>query len=320
MIPKMKPSLKYLSISLAFALSACGGGGGSSTPPTPLTSAQIQDAVKAANSAGWILSTLDGLQATGLKYLGALLTLSGNNTTANELTVCTTGGSYTATWLTADLTHWTQGDTITLNLTDCVKSDGYTYNGAETYTVTAVAYGASALDVTITSDLTQLTVNTPNSASSSTPLTTLTFASNNTQLTRTTTLDTSVNPNTYTAYPRTYKSSGSMVATLDTSAGNIASGSYTISQAKMEDVFSASTTYTRKASLVSSDGTYNNVVLTNMEPKVSDNGVTTTYPKYLIAYANAGIIATVSSLTTTLSGNNSDGSLISALINYKYFD
>ena len=316
MTSKMKLSWKCLSLSLTFALSACGGGGGgSSTPATPLTSAQILGATKSANSAGWILSSVDGLQGAGLSYLSLLSTTSGTNTTTSVLSVCTTG-AYSATWNISDITRWTSGDTITLNLTNCVKGDGYTYNGTETYTVTTVTYGTSTLDVTITSDLTHLTVSTPNSVLSSTPLTTLTFTSNNTQLTRTTTWDSTQN---YYTYPATYQSSGSMLATLNTSAGNIASGTYTISQAKMEDIYSTSTANTRQAFLVSSDGTYNNVVLKNMQAK-SDNGGTVTYPKYLIAYANAAIIATVSSATTTLSGENSDGSLISAFINYKYFD
>ena len=312
----MKLSWKCLSLSLTFALSACGGGGGgSSTPATPLTSAQILGATKSANSAGWILSSVDGLQGAGLSYLSLLSTTSGTNTTTSVLSVCTTG-AYSATWNISDITRWTSGDTITLNLTNCVKGDGYTYNGTETYTVTTVTYGTSTLDVTITSDLTHLTVSTPNSVLSSTPLTTLTFTSNNTQLTRTTTWDSTQN---YYTYPATYQSSGSMLATLNTSAGNIASGTYTISQAKMEDIYSTSTANTRQAFLVSSDGTYNNVVLKNMQAK-SDNGGTVTYPKYLIAYANAAIIATVSSATTTLSGENSDGSLISSFISYKYFD
>lgn len=318
MISKMNKFLKYLTLSLTLALSACGGGGGgSSAPATPLTSAQILGATKSANSAGWILSSVDGLQGAGLAYLSLLSTTSGNNTTSNDLDVCPTSGSYTATWNIADITRWTQGDSITLNLTDCVKSDGYTYNGSETYTVTTATFGTNTLDVTITSDLTQLTVSTPNSGLSSTPLTTVTFTSNNTQLTRTTTLDST--SNSYT-YPATYESSGSMVATLNTSAGNIASGTYTVSQAKMEDTYSTSTANTRQAFLVSSDGTYNNVVLKNIAAKERNNGVTTAYPKYLIAYANAAIIATVSSLTTTLSGENSNGSLISEFINYKYFD
>lgn len=316
MTSKMKLSWKCLSLSLTFALSACGGGGGgSSTPATPLTSAQILGATKSANSAGWILSSVDGLQGAGLSYLSLLSTTSGTNTTTSVLSVCTTG-AYSATWNISDITRWTSGDTITLNLTNCVKGDGYTYNGTETYTVTTVTYGTSTLDVTITSDLTHLTVSTPNSVLSSTPLTTLTFTSNNTQLTRTTTWDSTQN---YYTYPATYQSSGSMLATLNTSAGNIASGTYTISQAKMEDIYSTSTANTRQAFLVSSDGTYNNVVLKNMQAK-SDNGGTVTYPKYLIAYANAAIIATVSSATTTLSGENSDGSLISSFISYKYFD
>lgn len=316
MISKMNKFLKYLTPSLTLALSACGGGGGSSAPATPLTSAQIQGATKSANSAGWVLSSVDGLQGAGLAYLSLLSTTSGNNTTSTDLDICPTSGSYTATWNIADIARWTQGDSITLNLTDCVKSDGYTYNGSETYTVTTVPPAANTFEVTITSDLTQLTVSTPNSGSSSSPLTTLTFTSNNTQLTRTTTLDST--SNSYT-YPATYQSSGSMVATLNTSAGNIASGTYTVSQAKMEDTYSTSTANTRQAFLVSSDGTYNNVVLKNMQAK-SNNGGTITYPKYLVAYANAAIVATVSSLTTTLSGENSDGSLISAFINYKYFD
>ena len=324
MISKMNKFLKYLTLSLTLALSACGGGGGgSSAPATPLTSAQILGATKSANSAGWILSSVDGLQGSGLSYLKRLSTASGTDTTSTDLSVCTRG-TYSATWHITDPNisqansgSWTVGDFIALNLTDCVKSDGYTYNGTETYTVTTASYGTSTLDVTITSDLTHLTVSTPNSVLSSAPLTTLTFTSNNTQLTRTATWDSTQN---YYTYPATYQSSGSIVATLNTSAGNIASGSYTISQAKMEDVFNTSDAYTRKASLVSSDGTYNNVVLKNIAAKESNNGVTTAYPKYLIAYANAAIIATVSSGTTTLSGENSDGSSIYSFIYYKYFD
>jgi hypothetical protein len=318
MISKMNKFLKYLTLSLTLALSACGGGGGgSSAPATPLTSAQILGATKSANSAGWILSSVDGLQGAGLAYLSLLSTTSGNNITSTDLDICPTSGSYTATWNIADITRWTQGDSITLNLTDCVKSDGYTYNGSETYTVTTVPPAANTLDITITSDLTQLTVSTPNSGVSSTPLTTVTFTSNNTQLTWSRTWNST--SSTYTT-PSTYESSGSMVATLNTSAGNIASGTYTVSQAKMEDRYSTSTANTRQAFLVSSDGTYNNVVLKNIAAKESSSGFTTAYPKYLIAYANAAIVATVSSLTTTLSGENSDGSLISDFISYKYFD
>lgn len=323
MISKMNKFLKYLTLSLTLALSACGGGGGgSSAPATPLTSAQILGATKSANSAGWILSFVDGLQSYGLSYLANITTSFGTDAIISDFSVCPNGGTYSATWRISvpyisptNLGSWTVGDFITLNLNDCVKSDGNTYNGSETYRVTTAAYGASTLDVTITSDLTQLTVSTPNSVISSTPLTTLTFTSNDTQISRTTTWD-----GNQISYPATYLSSGSMAVSLSTSAGNIGSGSYTISQAKMEDVFNTSGAYTRKASLVSSEGTYNNVVLKNIAAKESNNGVTTAYPKYLIAYANAAIIATVSSGTTTLSGENSDGSSIYSFVYYKYFD
>lgn len=306
MISKTKKLLKHLTLGLPFVLSACGGGG-SSTPTKPLSSEQILGATKSVNSAGWILSYVDGLQAAGLEYLRDLPTTQGNNETSPDISVCTTSGTYTATWRIADTTRWTVGDTVTLNLTDCVKTNGYIYNGTETYTVANATYGASALFVTITSDLTDIRL--------SSQKTTLTISSNKTQLTRITRFDSTLN--VYTL-PATYQSSGSIVATLTTSEGHIASGSYTISDAQLEDVL-GTTTFTRKATLVSSDGTYNNIVLMNTQAKSDVNGLVT-YPKYQIAYANASITATVSSSTTVLSGDNADGSPISALINYKYFD
>jgi hypothetical protein len=310
---------KFASLSLVLALAGCGAGGDTAAGATPLTSAQIQDATKSANSANWILSTVDTIQYIGFTYLANLQTLSGTNTTTTDLgTVCPNGGSYLATWLTNSTQYLTVGDTITLNLTNCVKSDGYTYNGSETYTITSATLPTpTTSEVIIKSVLDNLTVTTPQVMLSSTPLTTLSFSGTNMSFSRTQTLSN----NTYT-YPKTYKSTGNLTANMTTSAGNIASGTYTISNATANDVFSSSSAHSLAYSLTSSDGTFNNLVLTNTQPKESTSSglVISAYPIYQVNYSGAQITATVSASGTTLSGTNSDGSTISNIsLGSKYF-
>lgn len=304
-----KTYLKCASLSLALALSGCGGGGGSSSSITILSTAQIQNVVKSANSADWIMSTVDSIQFTGYTYLNKIATtLSGANTTTADLGTVCSSGSYTATWNVGSATTFTTGDTITLNLTNCVKPDGYTYNGSESYTVTSLSNtGTSSDEVTINSTLDNLTVVTPQTSLSNSTLTNLSFSNSNMTFTRERTWSSSTS--TYT-YPMTFKSTGGISSTMSTSAGNIASGTYTISNATVTDSFTNSINHTLATSLTSSDGTFNDVVLTNTQAKSIISSATTAYPIYLVTYAGARITATISAFRTTLSGTNSDGSPI----------
>lgn len=313
MISEMKRSFKHLSLSLAFALSACGGGGGSSSPATPLTSAQIQGAAKSANSTDWILTTVDSIQYAGLNYLGNIYTtLSGTNTTSSDLGTVCTSGSYSATWNVGSTTEYSAGDTITLALTNCVKPGGFTYNGSETYTVTAV----TAEQVTVSSSLDNLTVSTANNLSG------LSFSNSNMTYSKKIT--------TGVIYPKTFKSSGGFTANLTTTAGNIASATYNISNAVLTDTWRNIASHEVADSFTSSDGTYNNLVLTNTRAKVRTNFLpdgsgsfyTETFPKYLVQYSGASIqIETADSYSSILSGTNADGSTISNInLNFAYFD
>jgi len=301
MYSNFKTSLKYASLSLAIALSGCGGGG-SSPSVTALSTAQIQDAVKSSNSADWIFKTVDSIQYAGYMYLNKLTTtLSGTNTTTADLGTLCSSGSYTATWNVGSATSFTLGDTITLTLTNCVKPDGYTYNGSETYTVMSMRDNGNSTDeVTISSSLNNLTLTTPQQTS-------LSFSSSNIIFTRNRTWSDSTS--TY-SYPMTFQSTGGINSIMSTSASNIASGTYTISNATLVDSYTNPSTHTIAASLTSSNATFNNVVLTNTQPRSIISSSTTAYPIYLIKYAGAQITATVSAFRTTLSGTNSDGSLI----------
>jgi hypothetical protein len=313
MISIVKPSSKYLYISLAFVLSACGGGGGSSAPATPLTSAQIQGVAKSANSADWILITVDSIQYAGLNYLGNIYTtLSGTNTTSTDLGTVCTSGSYLATWNVKDSFAYTVGDTITLALTNCVKTGGYTYNGSETYTIT----GVSNQQVSISSSLDNLTVSTANNLSS------LSFSNSNMTYSKTIT--------TGVIYPKTFRTSGAISATLTTTAGNIASATYSITNAMVTDTWRSVASHALADSFTSSDGTYSNLTLTNTRAKVRTNFFpdgtgsfyTETFPKYVVQYSGASIqIETADSYSSIVSGNNADGSTISNInLNYAYFD
>ena len=313
MISSVKPSSKYLYISLAFVLSACGGGGGSSAPATPLTSAQIQGVAKSANSADWIVTTVDSVQYAGLNYLGNVYsTLSGTNTTSTDLGTVCTSGNYSATWNVGSPTAYSVGDSITLTLNNCVKTDGYTYNGYETYTITAV----SNEQVAISSSLDNLTVSTANNLSS------LSFSNGNMAYSKTITSG--------VTYPKTFKSSGGISATLTTTAGNIASATYIITNIAMTDTWSSVASHALADSFNSSDGTYNNLTLTNTRAKVRTNFLangtgsfyTETFPKYLAQYSGASIqIETADSYSSIVSGNNTDGSTISNInLNYAYFN
>jgi hypothetical protein len=304
--------LKFVSLSLALALSGCGGGGGGSSATTPLSNTQIQDAAKSANSADWIMTTVDAIQYAGFTYLGKIqTTLSGTNTTSIDLGTVCTSGSYAATWNVGSATSYTVGDTITLTLSNCVKPDGYTYNGSETYVITST----SIEQATSSSSLNDLTVSTINNLSS------LSFSNSNLNYSKTIT--------TGTTYPKTFKSTGLITAVLSTTAGNIASGTYNISNATVTDTWSAVDSHALTNSLTSSDGTYNNLELTNTRAKVRINFLadgsgsfyTQTFPKYLVKYSGASInVETVDSYTSTLSGTNTDGSTIAnTSIGYAYF-
>jgi hypothetical protein len=314
MSSKNYQSLKHLSLSLAFALSACGGGGGdSSNTASPLSSTQAQGAAKSANSADWIMTSVEAIQYEGFSYLGRISTaLAGTNTTSTDLGTVCTSGSYAATWSVGSAASFSVGDTITLTLTNCVKSDGYTYNGSETYTINSVSSG----QVTSSSSVNNLTVSTINNLSH------LSFSNSHLSYNKTITIG--------TTYPKTFKSTGGVTAVLTTTAGNIASGTYTISNSTLTDTWRAVDSHALTDSLTSSDGTYNNIELTNLRPKVrksfladgSGSYYTETFPKYLIKYSAASInVDVVDAYTSTLSGTNADGSIISnTSIGYAYFD
>lgn len=319
MISKINPYLKSVSLSLVLTLSACGGGG-SSTATTSLSATEIQNAVKSANSADWIMSTVDAIQYAGYTYLNKITTtLSGTNTTTPDLGTLCSQGSYTATWTVGSASAFTVGDTITLTLANCVKADGYTYNGSEKYTVMSMSNnGTSTDEVIFKSSIDNLTVTTPQTTFSDSTLTNLSFSNSDITLNRTRTW--SPNTNNYT-YPITFKSTGGVSSNMSTSAGNITTGAYSISNATVTYNYASSSSYTSATSLTSSDDTFKNVVLTNTQPKSASTIITIDYPIYLITYSGAHITAKVSNSLTTLSGTNSDGSLISTkIINSSYFN
>lgn len=312
MILITKPSFLALYISLVFVLSACGGGS-SSSPATPLTSAQIQGAVKSANTVHSILTAVDSLQYTGLSYLSNIKTaLSGANTTSTDLGTVCTSGSYSATWKVGSSSAYSVGDTITLVLTNCVKPGGYTYNGSESYTIKSLSDG----QITISSSLDNLAV------MSATKLSSFSFSNSNITYNKTIT--------TGARFPTTFKLSGGTTVNLTTTAGNIASATYNISNVLMTEKWGSADSYELVNSFTSSDGTYNNLTLTNTRAKVRANYLpdgagsfyTATFPNYLVQYSGAAIqIETVDSYSSTLSGSNADGSAISKIsINFPYFE
>lgn len=323
---KFKSGIKLLSVSLSLTLAACGGGGGGGAP-TPLTESQIKAATTSANTAHWLMSSVDGIQFTGFSYIGALgITgpATGSNTTSVDIDppgnpLCSSG-SYSASW-GANATGFVVGDYITLNLTNCVKADGYTYNGSETYTITAVSNSSSGTveEITMKSDLSKLTVKTPQTILSSTPLTTVTFSGNDGDMTFKRVR--AKNGSIYT-YPRTYTSTGSTTAVVTTIATNIVSDTYSLSNAVAEDNYTdANNTHTYKINLTSNTNNFKNIVLTNITPYAATGSITTTHPTYGIQYSNASIKATTTSSDTVLNGTNSDNSAINDIHLYssKYF-
>jgi hypothetical protein len=282
-------------LTLSLLLSACGGGGGSSAAAvTPLTSARIQAAAKSANSASFVLSVADSALDYGRLYLGAITVLTGTNTVLpSPIPAVCTAGTYTASWTVGNTATIMTGDTVTLNLSNCVKSDGLTYNGSETYTVSSTAvgnynYSSNINNLRVTTSLSNI------SFSGSTLAYKYTLSAGNT-------------------YPKSYVTTGNINAILTTSAGNIASGNYNITGGNKSTTLSNASNNTWSTSLTANDGT-NSYILSNTTPTAStyNAGVTTitTYPIYNIAYAGANIISTSYIGSTVLSGTNSDGSSI----------
>jgi hypothetical protein len=310
MRPVQSKSIKYLFVGLCATLSACGGGGGDgSAKDIPLTDSQLLAVAKSANSADWSLTIVDTLQSQGMSYLiGHRKTyftfpaLSGSNTNVldrNNTPLCSSG-RYTATWNFKSLDYYAVDDTITVDFSNCVRSSGATYNGSEIFSITSSTLNGTNY-TTVTSNLNNLSyTSSKGSAISFSNADKITYTSSGTYLN-----------NSY-AYPFTYTTNASYTTKLVTTATNLEPGTYTVSNASMLTNYASDGNSTESASFNSSDGTYNDVIITNITPtKVTteNNITTTTYPKNSLTYSGATInLKTNSSSSTTMSGTNTDGS------------
>jgi len=310
-IKKIDSKLFFALIS-ASVLSACGGGGGSGSDISGLSNDQIKDVAKSANSASYIHSYLVQIPDDGSYYISSIYSkLNGLNEKSPDIGNICTSGTYTASWSVASSLLVTPGDTMTVNYANCMKLNGAIYNGTEKHTVVSV----------ITSDgkYTKTVSSTPINLTLQKGFNKITISSGGLSYIRT-------EPAGSDEYPKRYEYKTNASVVLAAPTGELASGTYDITNAARTDAAVASGSYSVAESFTSSSNNYKDIVVASTRSLVlstaTSNITPTVYPKYNLLYSGATIEVESLAASTYLSGTNSNGAKISPILisGYSYFN